>query len=193
MRKHFAWLAAAAAAAVVAASPASAASVFCQTGTPVTGTVNGTVFVGPGVSCLIARAHVTGSVLVSPGGSLLMIGSTVDRNVLSNGATFLVIAGFDTILGDLKITGTSGVPPAQTANAVCTTTVAGALALASNPAPFVVGCGRGLGNTAGSAIVSSNSGGVLFQFNTITGTEICTGPPPVVGGGNRAAKNIGCP
>ncbi len=184
-----------AAVAAIGASPAAAASIDCAQapGNVVSGAVAGSVHVGPGVSCVVANAHVSGSVTVQGGGSLLMIGSQVDRSVQATGAAWLVIAGQNTIGGSLQVVGTTGVPPAMSANTVCTTTVASSLMLTGNTGAFDVGCGAGLGNTFRSALMTGNPGGVTFQHNVVTASGICTGFPAVTGGGNTIGRNIGCP
>jgi len=192
MGKRFVGLGAVlAAAAAIAASPAAAANIDCgPAGGIVTGTVTGSVTVGPGVTCVVAAAHV-GGLVVQPGGALVMLQTTVDRSVQSNGAAWIVLAGSNTVKGSVQIVGTAAIPPGLSSNAICTTAVAGSLMLSGNTAPFLVGCAAGAGNTLGSALISGNTGAVTFQFNTVTGSGLCGGT--ITGSGNTYGRKLGCP
>jgi hypothetical protein len=194
MRKRVMGIAAVlAAAAAVGASPAAAASIDCgRAGGMVNGTLNGSVYVGPGVTCVIAGAHVTGMVSVQPRGALILFNAQVDRTIQATAARWLWFSGTNTVQGNVLITGTTSMPPGFTANPICTTTIGGTLALTGNTAPFKIGCGPGAGNTIRSVLIGGNPGEVTFQYNTVLRTAICQGGP-VTGTGNTAAKKIGCP
>lgn len=167
-------------------------------------TVNDTVVVPPGATCVIFNSTVTGNVVVGAGASVTLVGATVNGNFVSNGAHDIRMGnckefGCDVsrptaIRGNVSIQGTTGVPSFPTKNVICDTTSAGGnVVLQDNKAPFTIGndsqCSFGAGDrVAGSLILLNNTAPITVTGNQIGGYLQCSGniPMPVNGGGNTA-------
>lgn len=168
-------------------------------------TVNDTVVVPPGATCVIFNSTVTGNVVVGAGASITLVGASVYGDFTSNGAHDIrmgncrefgcAVSRPTVINGNVSIDGTTGVPSYPTQNVICDTTFAGAnVVLQNNRAPFAIGsnpqCGFGAGDRiSGSVVLLNNTAAITLTGNQIGGYLQCAGniPPPVNGGGNTAA------
>lgn len=168
-------------------------------------TVNDTVVVPPGATCVIFNSTVTGNVVVGAGASITLVGATVDGNFTSNGAHDIrmgncrefgcAVSRPTLIRGNVSIQGTTGVPFFPTKNVICDTTFAGGnVVLQNNSARFAIGsdpqCSFGAGDRiSGSLVLVNNTAPITLTGNQIGGYLQCSGnaPPPVNGGGNTAA------
>lgn len=193
MKRVILLAAVAAALVAVAASPAAAATVTCANNQIISGDVDG-VIVGPGADCYVAGAHVKGSLLVQPGGAVFVAGSHIDRSVTLQNARWFVFGSGTQIDQSLQIMGTTALPPSSTANLLCFTTVRKSTLITANKAPVAVGCGTStlFGNTLrGSTLISGNMASVIFQYNQVFGTTICSGNlPAVAAAGNVYAAGV---
>lgn len=196
-------LLASSAGAVIGAAPAWA-TVTCPPNINNT-TVNDSVSVPPGATCVIFNATVTGDVTVGAGASITLVGATVQGSFVANGAhdirmgnclEFGCAASRATVInGNVSIQGTTGVPFFPTKNVICDTTVTGGnVVLQNNATPFVLGsdpqCFFGNGDRiGGSLVVLNNTAPVTLTGDQIQGFLQCSGnaPAPVNGGGNTAA------
>jgi hypothetical protein len=195
----------AASAGVVATMGATAAwaTVACP-GSINNTTVNDSVTVAPGSSCVIFNSTVTGDVVVGAGASITLVGATVGGDFVSNGAHDIrmgncrefgcAVSRPTVINGNVSIQGTTGVPGFPTKNVICDTTFTGGnVVLQNNNAPFALGsdpqCGFGDGDRiAGSLVLWNNNATVTLAGNQIQGYLQCVGnsPAPVNGGANTA-------
>lgn len=167
-------------------------------------TVNDTVVVPPGATCVILNSTVTGNVVVGAGASITLVGATVNGNFVSDGAHDIRMGNClefgcnasrpTVILGNVSIQRTTGVPSFPTKNVICDATFAGGnVVLRDNSAPFAIGsdpdCNFGGGNQiVGSLVLTNNSAPITLTGNQIGGYLHCVGSsaPPVNGGGNTA-------
>jgi hypothetical protein len=167
-------------------------------------TVNDTVVVPPGATCVIFNSTVTGNVVVGAGASITLVGATVNGNFVSNGAHDIrmgnckefgcAVSRRTEIKGNISIQGTTGVPSFPTKNVICDTTFAGGnVVLQDNKAPFTIGtdseCNFGAGaRITGSLLLLNNTAPITLKGNQIGGYLQCAGnvPAPVNGGGNTA-------
>ena len=148
--------------------------------TTITGTHNGPLTIGSGVTCL-NQATVTGPVKITAGAVVSITGSALRGPLSATGPASLAVCG-STISGPASVSnaaglvllgGTSGSPCGKDA-------IGGPVTLAGNTGGVVLA-----GNTiSGPASITANSGGALVAANTIGGPLSCSrnNPPPADGG-----------
>ncbi|MGI8808487.1 MAG: hypothetical protein ACR2KK_11715 [Acidimicrobiales bacterium] len=189
-------------------APAAWAAVNCPPDISNT-TVNDSVNVPAGATCVIFNSTVTGNVVVGAGASITLVGATVRGNFVADGANDIRMGNCGefgcavprptVINGNVVIRGTTGVPFFPTKNVICDATfTGGSIVLQNNRAPFVIGtddqCAFGAGaRIGGNLALYGNTAPVTLRDDRITGYLQCTGnvPAPVNGGGNTAAGKFG--
>lgn len=190
-------------------APAALALTSCN-GTIADTTVNDSVNVPAGATCVVISSTINGNVTVLPGGSVTLVGVTVNGSFISQGAhdirlgnclEFGCAVGRPTVVnGPVIIQGTTGVPSFPTKNVICDATFAGShVVLQGNSAPFAIGldpqCGfPGAGNrVVGHLVLQSNTASIRVAGTTVGGTLACVGnsPTPTNGGGNTAGGTSG--
>lgn len=190
------------------AAPAASAAVNCPPDI-VNTTVNDSVVVPAGATCVIFNSTVAGNVVVGARASITLVGATVRGNFVSNGAQDIRIGDCGefgcavprptVISGNVSITGTTGVPSFPTRNVICDVTFAGGnVVLRNNSAPFVIGtdsqCNFGSGaRFRGSLALYDNTAPITLRDVQTSGFLQCSGnaPAPVNGGGNTALAKFG--
>lgn len=168
-------------------------------------TVNDSVVVPPGATCVIFNSTVTGSVQVGANASITLVGATVRGDFVTNGAHDVRVGNClefgcevsrpTVVNGTVSIRGTSGVPSFPTKNVICDATFTGGnVVLQNNSAPFAIGvdpqCNFGGGNRiGGSLVLYGNTAPITLTGNQISGYLQCVGnsPAPTNGGANTAA------
>jgi hypothetical protein len=193
---------------VALGAPPAWATVNCTSSINNT-TVNDSVFVPSGATCVIFNSTVNGNVIVGTGASITLVGATVTGTFVSSGAHDIRMGNCSEfgcavprptlIKGSVLIQGTTGVPFFPTKNVICDATFTGGnVVLQSNRAPFAIGtdpqCFAGGGDRVGANLVlSNNTAPITLAGNQISGLLECVGnsPAPVNGGGNVAAGKGG--
>jgi hexosaminidase len=168
-------------------------------------TVNDSVVVPPGATCVIFNSTVTGNVTVGTNASVTLVGATVQGNFVTNGAHDIRVGNClefgcavsrpTVVNGNVSIQGTSGVPSFPTKNVICDASFTGGnVVLQNNTAPFAIGvdpeCNFGGGNRIrGSLVLYGNTAPITVTGNQISGYLQCAGnsPAPINGGGNTVA------
>src|SRR4051794_3003710 len=136
---------------VAVGAPAAWASVNCSSSINNT-TVNDSVLVPPGATCVIFNSTVNGNVVVGTGASITLVGATVTGTFVSTGAHDIRMGNCSEfgcsvprptlVKGSVLIQGTTGVPFFPTKNVICDATFTGGKAgLQSNPPPPPIGRG----------------------------------------------------
>jgi Putative Ig domain len=148
--------------------------------TTITGTHNGPLTIGSGVTCL-DQATVSGPVKITAGAVVSVAGSQLRGPLSASGPASLAVCG-STVSGPASVSGATGlVLFGGTSGSPCgTDTVAGPATLTGNTGGVILA-----GNTvSGPASITSNSGGTLVGGNTIDGPLSCSGnnPAPTDGG-----------
>jgi Tol biopolymer transport system component len=174
--------------------------------TTITGTYNGPLTIGAGVTCL-EQATVSGPVKITAGAVVSVQGSTLRGPLTATGAASLAVCGsavsgpasVSGATGPVLLGGASGSPCAvdTISGPVTLSGDAGGVTLAgatvSGPAT-VSGNGGGVtlsGNSIGGpASITGNTGGTLVAGNTISGPLSCSGnnPAPTDGGQPNTVK-----